>query len=71
MRRGDMFDLKNAPFEETPVDRNTEDAGAKESRTALQAVLAEHHAAPATQEDPAKAKKKQKRAERRKAAESA
>jgi arylsulfatase A len=71
MRRGDMFDLKNAPFEEIPVDRNTDDAGAKESRKELQAVLAEHHAAPATQEDPAKAKKKQKRAERRKAADSA
>jgi arylsulfatase A len=71
MRRGDMFDLKNAPFEEIPVDRTTDEAGAKESRKALQAVLAEHHAAPATPEDPATAKKKQKRAERRKTADSA
>jgi arylsulfatase A len=71
MRRGDLFDLKNAPFEENLVDANSEDARAKESRKELHEVLSEHKSAPATQEDPATAKKKQKRAERRKAADAA
>jgi hypothetical protein len=55
-----MFDLKNAPFEEIAVDAATEDAGAKESRKALQAVLNEHPAAPSNPEEDAVAKKKKK-----------
>lgn len=38
-RKGDMFDLKNAPFEEIPVPADTKDAGAIASRKSLQAVL--------------------------------
>ncbi len=66
-RRGVMFDLKNAPFEEIEVDAATEDAGAKESRKALQAVLNEHRAAPSNPDEDAAAKKK-KKARRQKAA---
>lgn len=36
---GEMYDLKNAPFEETPVPADTKDAGAIASRKSLQAVL--------------------------------
>jgi arylsulfatase A len=68
MRRGDLFDLKNAPFEEIPVDRDTNDAGAKESRKELQAVLDEHKAIPATEGPRAKDNKSDRAAERRKKA---
>jgi arylsulfatase A len=66
-RRGAMFDLKNAPFEEVEVDPATEDAGAKSSRKALRVVLDEHRAAPANPDADAAAKKK-KKAQRRKSA---
>jgi arylsulfatase A len=66
-RRGAMFDLKNAPFEEIEVDPGTEDGGAKESRKTLQAVLNEHRAAPSNPDEDAAAKKK-KKARRQKAA---
>jgi arylsulfatase A len=59
-RRGELFDMKNAPFEQIEVDPATEDAGAKESRKALQAVLDEHRAAPSNPEEDAAAKKKKK-----------
>lgn len=36
---GDMYDLKNAPFEEIPVPADTKDAGAIASRKRLQALL--------------------------------
>lgn len=68
MRRGDLFDLKNAPFEEIPVDRNTDNTGAKESRKELQAVLDDHRAAPATEGPKAKGGKTDKQAARRKKA---
>lgn len=42
--KGDFFDLKNAPFEETPVSRGTTDADALASMKKLQAVLDEHPA---------------------------
>ncbi|HEX3602147.1 MAG TPA: sulfatase-like hydrolase/transferase, partial [Lacipirellulaceae bacterium] len=64
---GDMFDLKDAPFKELPVERDTTDKGAKESRKALQAVLDDHKAAPGNK-NPLTPAQKKKRAERRKAA---
>jgi arylsulfatase A len=64
-RRGTMFDLKNAPFEEMEVDSATEDAGARESRKNLEAVLANHHAAPSNPEADATAKKKKKARQRK------
>lgn len=42
--KGDLFDLKNAPFEENPVSRNTTDEDALASMKKLQAVLDSHPA---------------------------
>jgi hypothetical protein len=67
---GELFDLKDAPFTEIPVDRDTTDEGAKESRKTLQAVLDDHKAAPVNKDALTPAQKK-KRAERRKAAKAA
>ena len=41
---GELFDLKNAPFEEIPVPATADDAGAIAARAKLQAVLKEHPA---------------------------
>ena len=41
-----MFDLSQAPFKEIPVDRDTNDAAAKQARESLQTVLDDHVAAP-------------------------
>ena len=43
---GEMFDLSQAPFKEMPVDRDTNDAAAKQARESLQKVLDDHVAAP-------------------------
>ena len=42
--KGELFDLKNAPWEEAPVAADTKDEGALASKTKLQAVLNEHPA---------------------------
>ncbi len=42
--QGELFDLKNSPFEETPVSRNTTDADALAAMKKLQAVLESHPA---------------------------
>ncbi len=44
--KGELFDLKNAPFEEIPVAADTTDADAIASRKKLQAALDQHPAAP-------------------------
>jgi arylsulfatase A len=64
-RRGAMFDLKNAPFEEIELESATEDAVARESRKNLEAVLANHRAAPTNPEADASAKKKKKARQRK------
>ena len=59
--KGELYDLKNAPFEEIPVATTSENGGALASRVKLQAVLDQHSAAPATEtknKDAKKAKKK-------------
>ncbi|MDB6119451.1 MAG: hypothetical protein JWO08_3232 [Verrucomicrobiaceae bacterium] len=40
--KGELFDLKNAPFEEIAVPTTADDAGAVASRAKLQAVLNDH-----------------------------
>jgi arylsulfatase A len=46
--KGDMFDLKNAPFEEIPVAADTTDEAAIAARKKLQAVLDTHPAGDAS-----------------------
>lgn len=46
--KGELFDLKNAPFEEIAVAADTMDAEALAARTKLQAVLKEHPAGDAS-----------------------
>ena len=43
---GGFFDLKNAPFEEIPVTKDTTDADAQSALKRLQRVLDDHQAAP-------------------------
>jgi arylsulfatase A len=43
---GALFDLKDAPFKEVPIPAETTDADALAARKRLQAVLADHPAAP-------------------------
>jgi arylsulfatase A len=43
--KGELFDLKNAPFEEVPVAKDAADAEAIAARKRLEAVLAAHPAA--------------------------
>jgi arylsulfatase A len=43
---GALFDLKDAPFKEIPIPADTTDADALASKKRLQAVLADHPAAP-------------------------
>jgi arylsulfatase A len=58
---GELFDLKNAPFEEIPVPADTTDADALAAKKKLQAVLNEHPAGDASGLKPkAKKGKKQK-----------
>ena len=46
-RRGDLFDMSEAPFKEIPVPRDTQDAGAIAARKQLQEILRQHPAASA------------------------
>lgn len=64
---GEMFDLTDAPFKETPVASDTTDAAAKAARKSLQSVLDDHKAATYDQKAK-KAPKKKKRAQQKKAA---
>jgi len=43
---GGFFDLKDAPFEEIPIAKDTSDAGAQAALEKLQQVLDEHQAVP-------------------------
>jgi arylsulfatase A len=43
---GNLFDLKNAPFEEIAVSAATDDPEARAARQKLQAILDQHPAAP-------------------------
>jgi len=45
---GNLFDMKEAPFEELPVPAGSKDPDAMAARTTLQAILDKHPAAPAT-----------------------
>jgi len=63
---GELFDMKDAPFQEIPVPADTTDAKAIAARTALQQVLDQHPAKAGT--DHKRGKKKQKKAAKRKAA---
>jgi arylsulfatase A len=47
MRRGDLFDMAEAPYKEIPVSSTTDDPAAVAARKQLQEVLIEHPAAPA------------------------
>jgi arylsulfatase A-like enzyme len=68
---GELYDLKNAPFEEIPVGRNASDEAAA-ARKKLQAVLDDHKTLPPFKDgDKNKAKKKQKQRARKKRAASA
>ena len=49
MRRGDLFDLSEAPFKEVLVSSTTSDPAALAARKLLQEVLKEHPAAPGVQ----------------------
>ena len=46
-RRGDLFDMSEAPFKEIPVPRDTQDAAAIAARKQLREVLDQHPAAAA------------------------
>jgi len=60
---GELFDLREAPFKEISVAKDTEDAGAIASRKKLQEILDQHPAGTGKPLDPAqKAKKKAKKA---------
>lgn len=48
---GELFDLKNAPFEEIPVPADSKDEAAIVARKKLQQVLDEHPAKPVTREN--------------------
>jgi arylsulfatase A len=48
--KGELYDLKNAPFEEVLVASSAENEEAAASRKKLQAVLDQHPAVPATEE---------------------
>ena len=62
---GDLFDLKNVPYEETPVSADSKDEAAVAARQKLQKVLDEHPAKPVTKEDrEAQQKKNAKRQKR-------
>jgi arylsulfatase A len=62
---GEMFDLSDAPFKEIPVPQETTDAKAKASRKALQAVLDDHHAAPAKPQDAQRPRRRARARQRR------
>lgn len=72
---GEMFDLSKAPFKEIPVASNTKDKDAAAARKALQSVLDDHKALAGHPIDKQKKKQnkaqKNKRAQRRQAAEKA
>ena len=55
---GELFDLKEAPFKETVVTKEMEDAAAKASRAKLQTVLDGYKAEQAAAAIPVKKKKK-------------
>ena len=59
---GDLFDLKNAPYEETLVSHDTPDKAAQAARQHLQAVLDEHPAQSGKHPKSHKGAKKTKRA---------
>ena len=65
---GEMFDLSQAPFKEMPVDRDTNDAAAKQARESLQKVLDDHVAAPYDPDVKSQKIKKKARAKRNRAA---
>ena len=73
--QGELFDLKNAPFEEIAVASDSTDPDAAAARKSLQQVLDEHKAGPAKRLDQQNKKQKKaqqrRRALRRQAAESA
>jgi arylsulfatase A len=66
MANGEMFDLSDAPFNETPVASDTKDKDAVAARKTLQSVLDDHKALAGHPVD--KQKKKQKKAQQRKRA---
>jgi arylsulfatase A len=66
---GGFFDLKDAPFEEIPVAKDTTDAEAQAALKKLQRVLDEHQAAPWS-DDPKQGKKNGTRPAAKKKAES-
>jgi arylsulfatase A len=66
---GELFDLSDAPFEETLVASDTTDAAAVAARKSLQTVLDDHKAAPGKAQK--KMGKKKKRAMRKRARQAA
>jgi arylsulfatase A len=62
---GELFDLKNAPFEEISVASDTKDEKAAAAKKKLQAVLADHKALPGKPMDPAKKKAKKQQQKQR------
>ncbi len=58
---GEMFDLRDAPFREEPVAKDTADTGAVASRKRLQEILDQHTAAPRAEGVPPKKKQRQKK----------
>jgi arylsulfatase A len=69
-KRGELFDLKDAPFKEISVPSDAESEAAKTARKELRVVLDDHPAAPENKNAITPAQKKL-RAERRKAAKAA
>ena len=59
--KGELYDLKNAPFEEILIPATTQDDGAVAARKKLQDVLNEHPAVPATEPGKKDFKKERKR----------
>ena len=62
---GELFDMKNAPFQEIPVPSGTADAKSIAARTCLQQILDQHPAKASA--DHKNGKKKQKKVAKRKA----
>ena len=64
--QGELFDLKNAPWEEIPVPSDTKDEAATAARVKLQGVLDAHPAKPAAPGDKSKDKKHAKKNKKKK-----
>ena len=50
-KRGEMFDMTDAPFKELLISADTRDPGALAARKHLQAILDQHPAGPAKNTD--------------------